>query len=158
NMLVQKLGKLLNNRGWTLSVAESATGGLLGHWLTQVAGSSTYFMGGIIAYANSLKVDLLDVQAESLLNWGAVSPQVALEMAEGARRRLGTDMALSITGIAGPGGSTVTKPVGLAYVGLAVPHECWVWRVIGRGNRESNKRVFAEIALQRAIIYLDTRE
>ncbi len=156
-MLSERLGALLEARGWTLSVAESSTAGLLGHRIIQVSGSSAYFMGGVIAYDNAVKCDLLNVRPQSIQRWGAVSAQVASEMAMGIQHRLGTEIALSITGIAGPTGATPQKPVGLAYIGLAAPAECWVWRYLAHGNRDSNNAAFAEAALEYALLYLGGR-
>jgi nicotinamide-nucleotide amidase len=119
--LASVVGKLLQTRGETLSVAESCTGGGLGEMLTTVSGSSEYFWGGVISYDNRVKIDLLGVNSEDLAQFGAVSPIVAEQMALGVKKRLGTSWALSITGIAGPGGGTETKPVGLVYIGLAAP-------------------------------------
>lgn len=117
--LAFSLGSLLKQRRETLAVAESCTGGLLGELLTDVAGSSAYFLGGAISYHNDAKRELLGVDGVLLEKHGAVSAPVAIAMAEGAARRLRADHALSITGIAGPGGGTAEKPVGLVYVGVA---------------------------------------
>ena len=114
--LEEQVGELLSQRGWTLAVAESCTGGLLGHRITNVSGSSAYFEGGIISYSNEAKEAVLAVPREILIEHGAVSRETALAMARGARRVLGTDLAVSVTGIAGPGGATAEKPVGLAYI------------------------------------------
>jgi nicotinamide-nucleotide amidase len=119
--LAEVVGKLLLSKKQTLSVAESCTGGGLGQLLTETPGSSTYFWGGIIAYDNSVKVRLLGVDSVVLEREGAVSEAVALQMASGVRDRLGTDWGISITGIAGPGGGTDAKPVGLVYIGIAGP-------------------------------------
>jgi nicotinamide-nucleotide amidase len=119
--LATVVGNLLLERRQTLTVAESCTGGGLGQLLTTVAGSSAYFHGGVIAYDNRVKVNLLKVAATVLEQHGAVSAIVAEQMALGARSLLQTDWALSITGIAGPGGGTPAKPVGLVYIGLADP-------------------------------------
>ncbi len=117
--LASVVGSLLKTTHATLAVAESCTGGGLGEVITAVPGSSSYFWGGVIAYDNRIKVGLLDVDAEALAEHGAVSHQVAKQMAVGARSRLGTTWGLSITGIAGPDGGTDSKPVGLVYIGLA---------------------------------------
>ncbi|MEN9215102.1 MAG: CinA family nicotinamide mononucleotide deamidase-related protein, partial [Gloeomargarita sp. DG_1_6_bins_138] len=117
--LAQVVGRLLEHQGATLAVAESCTGGLLGAMITEVAGSSGYFCGGVVAYANAVKEHLLGVPAKLLAEWGAVSAPVAEAMAVGVRERLGTTWGLSITGIAGPAGGTLAKPVGLVYIGLA---------------------------------------
>ena len=121
--LASVTGKLLLAAGETLSVAESCTGGGLGQMLTSVSGSSEYFMGGVIAYHNRVKMSTLGVKEEDLDQFGAVSEVVAKQMALGVKQRLGSTWALSITGIAGPSGGTETKPVGLVYVGLAGPTE-----------------------------------
>lgn len=117
--LASVVGNRLQAGQATLAIAESCTGGSLGQMITSISGSSRYFMGGIISYANQVKISLLDVSAEDLANHGAVSPEVAKQMAVGVRSRLGTTWGLSITGIAGPAGGTESKPVGLVYIGLA---------------------------------------
>lgn len=119
--LASVVGQLLQQNQQILSVAESCTGGGLGAMLTQVAGSSHYFKGGIIAYANEVKTDFLGVRQADLDHLGAVSPTVAEQMAQGVREKLGTNWGIGITGIAGPSGGTKEKPVGLVYVGLADP-------------------------------------
>lgn len=121
--LASVVGQLLQELGQTCSVAESCTGGGLGQMLTQVPGSSSYFRGGVIAYDNAVKTLLLGVNCQDLDQWGAVSHAVAKQMALGVRSQLKTTWGLSITGIAGPGGGTETKPVGLVYIGLAGPDE-----------------------------------
>ena len=113
------VGKMLQSRKQTLSVAESCTGGLIGMRLTDVAGSSSYFMEGVIAYSNDAKIRTLGVSEETLAKYGAVSSQTAEAMAEGMRRRAGTDYAISVTGVAGPDGGSEEKPVGTVYVGYA---------------------------------------
>lgn len=119
--LASVVGQLLNQRGETLAVAESCTGGGLGQMLTAVPGSSAYFLGGVISYDNTVKTSLLNVNPEDLAELGAVSGEVAQQMAKGVRECLGASWGVSITGIAGPGGGTETKPVGLVYIGLAGP-------------------------------------
>ena len=120
-----EIGRLLTIKGLTLSIAESCTGGLLCSRITDVPGSSAYFVGGIIAYSNKIKMQLLEVTKEALDTHGAVSAQVAIQMAKGVKEKYGTDIGLGITGIAGPGGSTpgsdenMQKPVGLVYLSLA---------------------------------------
>src|SRR3989304_5781049 len=117
--LEEVVGKLLTERKMTLALGESCPGGLVGHRLTNVPGSSSYVLGGIVAYSNEAKERLLGVRHETLEEQGAVSPETAIEMARGARAALGADVGLSVTGIAGPGGGTPDKPVGLVYVALA---------------------------------------
>ena len=153
-MLVKQIASRLLARRWRLAVAESATGGLLGHLITSEPGSSAYFQGGVIAYANEVKVGLLGVREESLGRWGAVSAQVALEMARGACQAAGTEVAVSITGIAGPTGATIHKPLGLYYIGLAVPGECWAWRHHFTGDRRENNDSAASAALSHLLTYL----
>ena len=136
--LASVVGKLLNDAGQTLSVAESCTGGGLGAMLTETPGSSSYFLGGVIAYANQVKSTLLNVSDRDLETHGAVSATVAEQMALGVKQGLQTDWGIAITGIAGPGGDTETKPVGLVYLGLATPenklitHECHFGKTRGR--------------------------
>lgn len=148
------IGELLVARGWRLAVAESATGGLVGHTITQVSGSSRYFWGGVIAYANDVKIKLLGVREATLIRWGAVSAPVALEMAVGACRAVGVETAVSITGIAGPTGATAYKPVGLYFVGIAVPGECRAWRHVFAGDRAANNEAATQAALTHLINYL----
>jgi nicotinamide-nucleotide amidase len=119
--LASVAGKLLQERGQTLAVAESCTGGWLGQTLTEVSGSSSYFLGGVISYSNEVKVDLLNVDRQTLEQCGAVSAIVAKQMAIGVKSKLKSDWGISITGIAGPTGGTDTKPVGLVYIGIADP-------------------------------------
>lgn len=124
------VGELLRQAGATLATAESCTGGLVGELVTSVAGSSDYYLGGVVAYANDAKGDLLAVPEALIREQGAVSEAVAAAMAEGCRRRFGSDWAISVTGIAGPGGGSEDKPVGLVYVGLAGPAGTTVHRHI----------------------------
>jgi len=112
------VGRLLTKQGLTVAVAESCTGGLIGHRLTQVPGSSAYVDRGVICYSNRAKQEMLGVPADLIVNYGAVSKEVAASMAKGVRERAGVSVGVSVTGIAGPGGGTATKPVGLVYVGL----------------------------------------
>jgi nicotinamide-nucleotide amidase len=130
------VGRLLRQRGQTLAVAESCTGGLIGKMLTDASGSSDYFRGGVLAYANDLKRDLLGVNESMLIEHGAVSEPVAQAMAEGVRLRANADYALSVTGIAGPTGGTQEKPVGLVYLALASEEGTQVFRHLLPGTRE----------------------
>jgi nicotinamide-nucleotide amidase len=120
--LASVVGKLLKQRGETLTVAESCTGGGLGAMLTEIPGSSDYFLGGIIAYANEIKIKQLGVSAQDLAKYGAVSQIIAEQMALGVKKQLQSSWGISITGIAGPGGRTKEKPVGLVYIGMANPN------------------------------------
>jgi len=113
------VGRLLTKRGLTVALAESCTGGLIGHRLTQVPGSSAYVDRSVICYSNRAKQEMLGVPAELIATYGAVSKEVAASMAAGIRERAGVSVGMSVTGIAGPGGATETKPIGLVYIGLA---------------------------------------
>lgn len=142
------LGRSLRSNGLTLSIAESCTGGLVAHLVTNVPGSSDYFDRGIVSYSNRAKRQLLDVRESSLMESGAVSEGVALEMARGVKENAGTEIGLSTTGIAGPGGGTEEKPVGLVYVGLVIADEDQVRRLNLDGDRKTNKRLAAKKALE----------
>jgi nicotinamide-nucleotide amidase len=117
------VGELLREKGLTISVAESCTGGLIGNLLTNVSGSSHYFQGGIIVYSNQTKVDLLNVSSETIERDGAVSDQTVREMAEGVKKRMDTDIGLAVTGIAGPEGGSKEKPVGTVHIGMSTGNE-----------------------------------
>ena len=152
--LANQIGILLLQKNQTLATAESCTGGLIGHRLTEVAGSSAYFMGGVISYSNEAKMHFLNVQEATLIAVGAVSEEVAREMAAGAKNAFQTDFALSVTGIAGPGGGTPDKPVGLTYIGLATPEGVTVQRHVWQGERSEVKSQSANAAMQMLLDYL----
>ena len=141
------VGRMLAERKLTLAVAESCTGGLLGHRITNVAGSSGYFSGGIVAYSYDAKERLLGVHHDTLYEHGAVSAETALEMARGARKALGTDVGLGITGIAGPGGGLPGKPVGLAYIALSARNTERVEHFVWDSDRAGNKARSVDAAL-----------
>lgn len=145
--LEERLGALLMRAGKTLSVAESCTGGALGSLITNVAGSSGYFLGGVAAYQNRIKSDFLGVSERSLKKYGAVSFEVAEEMAEGARKAFRSDFAAAITGIAGPGGGTAQKPVGLVFIAAASVRGVMSRRHFFIGKREDIKAKAAKAAL-----------
>ncbi|MFZ5447081.1 MAG: competence/damage-inducible protein A [Thermodesulfobacteriota bacterium] len=147
--LEELVGRLLVERGLTLAVAESCTGGLIGHRITNVAGSSDYFLGGVVSYSNAAKQDLLRVPAEVLAQNGAVSPETARDMARGVRETFQAAVGLSVTGIAGPSGGSPAKPVGTVYIGLATPEGEDVWHYQFFGNRSQIKTLTAETALDR---------
>jgi PncC family amidohydrolase len=151
-------GELLRKRGWRLGVAESCTGGLVGHRLTNVPGSSDYFWGGAIAYANEAKQRQLGVRLDTLATFGAVSSQTALEMARGIRQALSLDIGLSVTGVAGPGGGTLEKPVGLTWIGLSAPDDEITWQHTWHGGRIFNKQHSAQAALQHLVDFLQAHE
>lgn len=157
NTLEELVGRLLTEQGLTVAVAESCTGGLIAHRLTNVSGSSAYFIGGVVAYSNQVKERVLGVSGETLTAYGAVSEACAREMARGARRLFGTDVAISSTGIAGPTGGTAEKPVGLVYVALAAPDLERCERHLWQGDRLENKRQTAEAALEMLRQYLEAR-
>jgi len=146
--LALSVGVLLKAQHLTLGLAESCTGGMIASYITDVPGSSEYFEGAVVAYSNVVKERLLGVPASTLEQYGAVSAETAIAMARGARKVLRVDVALAITGIAGPGGDTSDKPVGLTYVGLA----SWrgvLWREYNwKGNRRHNREQSAREALE----------
>jgi PncC family amidohydrolase len=144
-----KTGKLL-----TIGAVESATGGRIADRITNVPGSSDYFKGSVVAYSNEVKIALLGVRKVTIENYGAVSEQTGLEMAQGGRKLLNVDICVSDTGIAGPSGATPEKPVGLFYLGLATDGESLSQEHAFRGNREGNKRDAAEAALNMLKQYL----
>ena len=137
--LSTKVSEALNVKSLTISTAESCTGGLLSHVLTGVSGSSTYFIGGVVAYSNPIKEQALGVKHSTLLAHGAVSEETACEMAEGIRIRFGADIGLSTTGIAGPTGGTPQKPVGLVYIGISTDQETHAYECHFSGIRNEIK-------------------
>jgi nicotinamide-nucleotide amidase len=145
--LEQEVGVLLRQKGLTLGLVESATGGLISHVITNIPGSSDYYKGSVTAYSNMAKVSLVRVKEETIKKYGAVSPQVAEEMAQGGRRVLDADICLADTGIAGPSGATPGKPVGLFYVGLSHQSGTYSQKHNFWGDREQNKKAAAEAVL-----------
>ena len=144
--LSTEVGSILFAHGYTISTAESCTGGLLSHTLTGISGSSAYFIGGVVAYSNQIKQQALGVQAQTLIEFGAVSEQTASEMAQGIRSRFNTDIGLSTTGIAGPTGGTVDKPVGLVWIGISTPDGTQAYACNFKGDRlEVMRRTVMEI-------------
>ncbi len=146
--LARRLQDACLSRGIAVAAAESCTGGLVAHAITEVRGSSGYFAGGVVAYADATKRDVLGVPAAMLEAHGAVSAQVAVAMAEGVRTRLGTTIAVAVTGVAGPGGGTDAKPVGLVYVAVAGAGSPEVRRYQWAGDRTANKHASAMAALE----------
>lgn len=147
----KELGQALNSKELTIATAESCTGGLLGHLLTSVSGSSKYYVGGIIAYSNAVKEAFLGVRQKTLVSYGAVSEQTAKEMASGVRERLGSDIGISTTGIAGPTGGTPEKPVGLVYIGISTRKETVAIECHFDGNREEIKEQTARALLTKTM-------
>ena len=152
--LEEIVGDMLSERGYTIATAESCTGGLIGHRLTNVPGSSTYFLGGVISYSNDMKMKTLGVQENTLQEFGAVSKQTATEMAHGARDFFGTDLAIAVTGIAGPGGGTAEKPVGLVYITLVHNDTVWAKKFKFFTDRKLNNRLSSQVALNMVRIHL----
>jgi PncC family amidohydrolase len=146
--LEEEIGERLKLRGQRLATAESCSGGLIAHRLTNVPGSSAYFLGGVVSYGNEAKISLLGVGPRTLAAHGAVSEAVAREMAEGARLRFSADYAVACTGIAGPSGGTIEKPVGLVYIGAAGPDGTRVERCQFSGDRLGIKQQTADRALR----------
>ena len=151
------LGDLLRQRKLKLATAESCTGGLVASRITDVPGSSEYFLGGIVAYAYEAKVAMLGVSLDTLQDYGAVSKETVIEMARGARTALGADIAVSVSGIAGPGGEMPGKPVGTTWVGLSTIAGDWARRFAWDGDRLTNKTLSADAALQFVLDYLEDR-
>lgn len=143
--------------GLTVATAESCTGGLVAHLLTEVPGSSGYLRGGVVAYSDDVKRHLLGVPEGVLAAHGAVSAQVAVAMAEGVRARLGTDLGVGVTGIAGPDGGTDAKPVGLVYVAVAGGATPVVNRYLWPHDREGNKRASAHAAIAMLLAAAEAR-
>ena len=142
-----EIGNLLREAGLTLSAVESASGGLISHLITNVDGSSDYYKGSVTAYSNEAKIRLVGVKERTLEAYGAVSPQVAEEMAAGGRNMFASDLCLADTGIAGPGGATPEKPVGLFYIGLADRTGSYSRKHVFKGDRQQNKDSATEAAL-----------
>jgi PncC family amidohydrolase len=154
-LLEEKIGVILRKRALKLATAESCTGGLVSDRLTDVPGSSEYFPGGVVAYAYEAKVRVLGVSWDTLNTVGAVSREVVIEMAHGARTLFEADLAVSVSGIAGPGGGTPEKPVGSTWIGLVASDGEWTRHFVWDGDREQNKRYSSEAVLQMVLDYLE---
>jgi len=150
--LAMKLEKLIGNRlrkkRWTLSIAESCTGGLICDRITDVPGSSDYFEGGMVNYSNESKAKHLGIPLDDIKRYGAVSPQVARKMAQGVRKAFGTTFGLSTTGVAGPTGGTKRAPIGRVFIGLTHERRSWVRKEDLKGSRREIKEKATEKALQ----------
>ena len=152
--LEETVGDMLVKCGYTISTAESCTGGLLGHRFTNVPGSSTYYLGGVVSYSDDMKMKTLGVQENTLQEFGAVSKQTATEMAQGVRDLFGSDLAIAVTGIAGPGGGTAEKPVGLVYITLVHNDTVWAKEFKFFTDRKLNKQLSSQVALNMVRIHL----
>ena len=153
--LARTVGEKLARRAMMCATAESCTGGLIGHLITENPGSSVYFAGAAVTYSYAAKERVLGVDPATLLREGAVSAAVARQMAEGALRLFAADVAVSVTGIAGPGGGTAEKPVGLTWIGLSTPDGDWAWQYTWPFDRAGNKAASAQQALQLVADYLN---
>ncbi len=148
------LGELLLPRGLWLATAESCTGGLISHLITNVSGSSSYYLGGVTSYSNEAKVRLLGVSRDTLEQHGAVSEQTVLEMARGIRTVMGADIGVSVSGIAGPTGGTPDKPVGTVWIGLSSVKEEYARHFLWTGDRLAVKEQSAQAAFQMVVEHL----
>ena len=146
--LERLIGELLRERGWTVSIAESCTGGLVCDRITDVPGSSDYFEGGMVNYSNESKEKHLRIPLDDIRKYGAVGPQVARKMAQGVRKTFRTTFGLSTTGVAGPTGGTKRSPVGRVFIGLAAGRKVWVKKLDLKGNRREIKKQSAERSLE----------
>jgi nicotinamide-nucleotide amidase len=156
--LEAEVGKLLRHQHISLGTVESATGGLIAHRITDISGSSEYFKGSVTAYSNEVKIRIVGVNKETIERHGAVSPEVALEMAESGRKLLGTDICIADTGIAGPTGGSPAKPVGLFYLGLSHAGGMLCRKFVFYGDRWQNKKSAAEAALKWLMEFLSSTE
>ena len=148
------LGQQLSEFGLTISVAESFTGGMIAHVITNAPGSSRYFQGGVIAYANEVKMNILGVAEQTLIDHGAVSRETVLEMAQGVRSAIGTDIGLSSSGIAGPDGGSPEKPVGLAWIGLSASGTEYAEQFLFAGDRLEIKEQAVHSAIARLLNFI----
>jgi PncC family amidohydrolase len=153
----ERINELFKAKGLTIATAESCTGGLLAGALTEVSGSSAYLLGGVVSYSNDAKINLLGVSHAALEEYGAVSEEVARQMARGARERLGSDVGVSVTGVAGPDGGSPEKPVGLVWIGLSDVRGDRAERFIWDGDRARNRALSVEAALKMLIAWAEAR-
>jgi PncC family amidohydrolase len=156
-MLEEILRDAMHTHGLTLATAESCTGGLVSDRITNVSGSSEYFPGGVVAYSYEAKVNILGVSWDTLNAHGAVSEETVLEMARGARKLFNVDIAISVSGIAGPTGGLPGKPVGTTWFGLAANGGEWARHFVWDEDRVHNKHYSSEAALQFVLDYLEGR-
>jgi nicotinamide-nucleotide amidase len=146
--LEKAIGSLLREKGWTLSIAESCTGGLICDRITDISGSSDYFMGGMVTYSNESKAEHLGIPLDFIRRYGAVSPQVARRMAQGVRKAFHTTFGLSTTGVAGPTGGTKRSPVGRVFIGISDGKRTWVRKLDLKGSRRKIKERAADKSLR----------
>ena len=146
--LEKAIGNLLRRKGWTVSLAESCTGGLVCDRITDISGSSDYFMGGMVNYSNQSKAEHLGIPLDLIKRYGAVSPQVARRMAQGVRKAFHTTFGLSTTGVAGPTGGTRRSPIGRVFIGISDGKRTWVKKEDLKGSRREIKKKATEEALQ----------
>jgi len=154
----KETGRLLKELGLSLSLAESCTGGMIGAGVTDVPGCSAYFAGGVVAYENRIKEKVLGVPAEKLEAYGAVSEEVALAMAEGVKKLFKTDIAIAVSGLAGPGGGTAEKPVGLVYLAMNGPDKIKCLKFRLKGTRGEIRKKVVDIAFEMLYEYLFERK
>lgn len=157
-ILEQQVSEFLTNLGMTIAVAESCTGGLISHRLTNISGSSAYFEMGLITYSNRSKTAVLGVPEDLILSHGAVSEACVRAMASGVRALAATDLGLAVSGIAGPTGGTAEKPVGTVHLALACPEGVHAWRFLFQGDRETIKGSASDEALARICEYCRCRK
>jgi len=153
--LLQKISVSLQNKNLKIATAESCTGGLIAHTLTNISGSSNYFERGLITYSNKAKIELLNISGEILKKYGAVSKEVACDMAEGIRIKSQVDIGIATTGIAGPTGGTKEKPVGLVYIAISTQDNILVKKFQFKGDRLQNKQFTCEAALKMLLSVLN---
>jgi nicotinamide-nucleotide amidase len=156
--LASQVGERCSARQLRIATVESCTGGLVGHLITEVPGSSAYYVGGFVTYSDELKREAVGVPHDVLAAHGAVSAQVAMAMAGGGRARTGADLAVAVTGIAGPDGGSPAKPVGLTYIAVADAIGVAVRRHLWQGDRSENKRLSAAAALALLLERIDAAE
>ena len=153
----KRIGNILLRKGLTVGVAESCTGGLISKRITDIAGSSVYFVSGLVTYSNAAKTKFLSVPERTIARHGAVSEIVARGMAKGVRESLQSNIGLSVTGIAGPGGGSLEKPVGLVYMALASQKKVFAARHVFNGNRGAIRKQAADKILEMLLNYLEGR-
>jgi nicotinamide-nucleotide amidase len=153
--LLEKISVSLQKQNFKIATAESCTGGLIAHTLTNISGSSNYFERGLVTYSNQAKIELLKISEDLIVEYGAVSSQVASAMAEGVRKNSHVDIGIATTGIAGPTGGTKEKPVGLVFIAISTKHKTNVEKIQFKGDRLQNKQFFCEATLKMLLSVLE---